>query len=77
MKADLAKRLGLPNAKAVNLFKDDKCTRKLAGKDTDKMNKLGLKNGDILHVAGDTQMTNLPQPKKIVRIDDKKKEEEE
>jgi hypothetical protein len=76
MKADLAKRLGLPSAAAVRLFKDDKCRQPLGGRDTDRMNRLGLKNGDILHVAGETQMTALPPPpKQIVRMDEKKEEE--
>lgn len=79
LKTDLAKRLGLANASVVKLFRDDKFKQPVAGRDSDQIGRLGLKNGDILHVANQgTVMTQLPPPpKKKVEIEEKKEEDEE
>ena len=78
LKTDLAKRLGLANASIVKLYLDDKFKKPLAFRDSDQIGKLGLKNGEILHVANQgTVMTQLPPaPKKKIEIEEKKKEEE-
>tara|TARA_B110001450_G_C17512397_1_gene436970 strand:- start:550 stop:792 length:243 start_codon:yes stop_codon:yes gene_type:complete len=51
LKADLASRLGVADPKYLQLFKDQAKRQPVNGRDTDTIQKLGLKNGDMLHIG--------------------------
>ena len=51
LKADLAQRLGVADPKYLQLFKDQAKKQPVNGRDADTIQKLGLKNGDMLHVG--------------------------
>ena len=50
LKEDIAKRLGVPES-SLKMFKDQALKQALVGRDTDTLAKVGLKHGDIIHVA--------------------------
>lgn len=50
LKTEISKRLGI-DKKTLNICKDQAYKKKLTGKDTDTLGKLGLKNGDMLYIA--------------------------
>jgi hypothetical protein len=50
LKEDIATRLGV-EAASLKMFKDQALKQPLVGKDTDTLAKVGLKHGDIIHVA--------------------------
>jgi hypothetical protein len=50
LKDDIAGRLGIPAAN-LKMFKDQALKFGISGRDSDSIAKLGLKHGDIIHVA--------------------------
>lgn len=74
MKNEIASRLGL-DASTLKLFTDNACRKPLGGRDADTLTKIGLKNGDMLHVSNqNAQITNLPPPPKQFKPIEEKKE---
>jgi hypothetical protein len=75
LKAEIAGRVGV-DAAALQLFSDQQMRKEVKGRDGEQLVKLGLKNGDMIHVGNqDTTMTHLPPaPKKFVPLPDEKKE---
>ena len=56
-------RLNIP-AKQIKLFKDQTLKQELKGRDTDLLSKLGLKNGDMLHVGNqDVELASVVESK--------------
>ena len=80
LKDEIAGRLGV-QSNSLKMFKDQGLRQPVTGKDTDTIAKVGLKHGDIIHIANaDTKMQNLPPPKKELKtaeeIDKEKAEKE-
>ena len=77
----MASRLNIP-AKQIKLFKDQTLKQELKGRDTDLLSKLGLKNGDMLHVGNqDVELASVVETKAKAEAkaqrELKEKEEEE
>jgi len=59
----LESRLNIP-AKQIKLYKDQTLKQELKGRDTDLLSKLGLKNGDMLHVGNqDVELASVVDAK--------------
>ena len=77
LKAEIANRSGI-ELKTLKVFVDQGMRKPLGGRDTDTLTKMGIKNGDMLHVANqDVKMTNLPPPPKQFKPLEEKKEDKE
>ena len=70
----MEKRLNIP-AKQIKLFTDQALKKELKGRDADNLTKIGLKNGDMLHIGNQTvELTSVKT--KIAEIEKKKEENE-
>ena len=60
------------------MFKDQGLKQALLGRDTDTIAKVGLKHGDIIHVANQgATMTQLPEKRVMRTAEEIKKETED
>jgi hypothetical protein len=77
LKEDIAKRLGVAE-NTLKMFKDQGLKQALLGRDTDTIAKVGLKHGDIIHVANQgATMTQLPEKRVMRTAEEIKKETED
>jgi len=78
LKTEIANRSGV-DVKTLKVFTDQAMRKALGGRDTDSLTKVGLRNGDMLHVANqNVTMTNLPPPPKVFKpIEEKKDDDKE
>ena len=77
LKQEISKRQGV-EAQTLKIFTDQACKRALGGRDSDTIAKVGLKNGDTLHIANaDAQLTNIVTAQKFKSHEEIKQEQEE
>merc|ERR1712076_73456 len=70
LRQELERRINIP-AKQIKLFTDQALKKELKGRDSDSLAKIGLKNGDMLHVGNQTvELTSVKE--KIAQIEKKK-----
>ena len=77
LKQEVAGRLGL-DPKTIKIFMDQAFKKAMPGKDTETLQKAGLKGGDMLHINNaDAQIANIVTAPKFKSHEEIKTEQEE